>query len=241
MCIFQKDMKPDYPASSPYVTSVGGTMLHGGTTLNPVSPVCQAGQPLAGKCATAGVEIISSTGAPGGRISSGGGFAAYSNVPDYQQSFVSKYLNNASAMKFAGGKGTLFNAHGRGYPDISALAHQVYIVMGGRTSSVDGTSAASPTIAGLVGLINSYRLKNGKKTVGFLNPVLYAAHTSTNGTAFNDITNGNNACTEEGCFCKTGFQAGEGWDASSGLGTPNLGNLIAAMDAMDEERGRANL
>jgi subtilase family serine protease len=101
----------------------------------------------------------------------------------------------------------------------------VEAIQNGETSSVDGTSAASPTIAGLVGLINSARIQQGKPTVGFLNPLLYAAWTSTNGAAFNDITIGNNACTEQGCFCKTGFQATSGWDASSGLGTPNLGQL----------------
>ena len=38
------------------------------------------------------------------------------------------------------------------------------------------------------------------------------------------------------CLCQTGFDATPGWDASTGLGTPNLGNLIAAIDAMDEKR-----
>jgi subtilase family serine protease len=241
LCFLQKSMKPDYPASSPYVTSVGGTMLHQGTTNSAKSPICQIGQPLNGKCATGGVEVVSDTGSAGGRISSGGGFAAYSDIPNYQKAFVQKYLNNTEAMSFAGGKGVLFNVNGRGYPDISALAHQIYIVMNGETSSVDGTSAASPTIAGLVGLINSARIQQGKPTVGFLNPLLYAAWTSTNGAAFNDITIGNNACTEQGCFCKTGFQATSGWDASSGLGTPNLGKLMAAINEMDKERYNNNV
>ena len=77
--------------------------------------------------------------------------------------------------------------------------------------------------------------------MGFLNPLLYAAWTSTNGAAFNDITIGNNACTEQGCFCKTGFQATSGWDASSGLGTPNLGKLMAAINEMDKERYNNNV
>ena len=116
-------------------------MLHGGSvSANSREPVCQSGGDLAGKCAGSGEEVVSSTGPAGGRISSGGGFAAYSPMPEYQKTVVEKYLENASAMSFAGGKGTLFNAQGRGYPDISALAHQFYIVMNGETSSVDGTS-----------------------------------------------------------------------------------------------------
>jgi tripeptidyl-peptidase I len=237
VCIFQKDMKPAYPASSPYVTSVGGTMLHSGSvSTTAIEPVCQSGGDLSGKCAGNGVEVVSSTGPAGGAISSGGGFAAYSDMPDYQKIVVGRYLDNTTAMSFAGGKGTLFNAAGRGYPDISALAHKVYIVMNGKTSSVDGTSAASPTVAGLMGLINTQRLAASRPLLGFVNPLLYQAHNSTNGAAFNDITNGNNACTEEGCWCKTGFEATAGWDAATGLGTLNVGNMMEAIKDMDRKR-----
>jgi tripeptidyl-peptidase-1 len=235
ICLFQKNMKPAYPASSPYVTSVGGTMLHHGQ-VGGTEPVCQAGGDLAGKCAAGGQEVVSSTGAAGGAISSGGGFAQYSPMPAYQQDAVAKYLANDTAMQFAGGKGTLFNAGGRGYPDISALAHKFYIVMHNSTGSVDGTSAASPTIAGLVGLINTRRIAAGKPVVGFFNPALYQIHSATGGEAFNDITEGNNACTEEGCWCKTGFAAAPGWDASTGLGTPNVGIIIEQMAAFDRAR-----
>ena len=232
-CILQKNMKPAYPASSPFVTSVGGTMLHDAAPMQyPNTPICTTKTP----CASGGVEVVSSPGAAGGEISSGGGFASYSRMPDYQKDVVTKYLNNATAMSFAGGKGTLFNANGRGYPDISALAHKFYIVMGGNTASVDGTSAASPTIAGLVGLMNSQRLKNGKPVLGFFNPLLYTIFNMTNGAAFNDITEGSNACTEEGCWCKTGFAAAPGWDASTGLGTPNVGKMMEAIADLDAKR-----
>ena len=169
-------------------------------------------------------------------ISSGGGFSQFSPMPAYQQDVVTAYLANATAMQFAGGRGTLFNAGGRGYPDIAALAHKFYIVMGNRTSSVDGTSAAAPTVAGLVGLINSRRVEAGLPPVGFFNPMLYRLHNATGGKAFHDITEGNNACTEQGCFCKTGFQATPGWDASTGLGTPNVGVMMEAMEKLDRER-----
>jgi hypothetical protein len=38
---------------------------------------------------------------------------------------------------------------------------------------VDGTSAAAPTIAGLVALINAHRAKRGRPALGFANPLLY--------------------------------------------------------------------
>ena len=165
-----------------------------------------------------------------------GGFGLYSERPAYQETFVSKYLSNSSVVEFAGGNGTIFNRLGRGYPDVSALAHKFYIEINGQVSSVDGTSAASPTIAGIIGLMNAHRLKNGKKVLGFINPLLYKIWTHTNGRAFNDITVGNNACTEQGCSCKTGYMATEGWDAATGLGTPNYGLLLEALDELDEIR-----
>ena len=101
-----------------------------------------------------------------------------------------------------------------------------------------GTSAACPAIAGLVALINSQRLGKGKPALGFLNPLLYKVWTATNGNAFNDIVEGSNHCTEKGCLCKTGFQAAKGWDASSGLGTPNFGRFVDAVNNIDRLRKR---
>ena len=54
--------------------------------------------------------------------------------------------------------------------------------------------------------------------------------------AFNDVTKGDNSCTEDSCKCKTGFGATQGWDAASGLGTPNFGLLLEEIDAMDTTR-----
>ncbi len=42
---------------------------------------------------------------------------------------------------------------------------------------------------------------------------------------FNDITQGDNSCTED--CCSMGFPATTGWDAATGLGTPNWSKLSA--------------
>ena len=236
LCLFHKQMFPDFPASSPFITSVGGTLLTNAVNTGAKSPICQDGGDLQNQCATGGEEVVSSTGPAGGRISSGGGFANFSPRPSYQDAVVEEYLSNKDVIDFAGGNGTLFNAAGRGYPDISALAHKFFIVLGGSTGSVDGTSAASPSVAGLIGLLNAHRMGKGRKPLGFINPLLYKIYAETGGAAFNDITEGNNACTEQGCSCKTGFQAVKGWDASTGLGTPNYGKLLEAIDALDDKR-----
>ena len=101
--------------------------------------------------------------------------------------------------------------------------------------TVDGTSAASPTWAGIIGLLNAHRKSKGRPFIGFANPLLYKIY-AYNPKTFQDITYGSNACTEDGCSCQTGFDAAPGWDASTGLGTPNVGAIIAAMDVMDDAR-----
>lgn len=78
----------------------------------------------------------------------------------------------------------------------------------GTWETTGGTSCAAPTLAGLVGLLNDYRLRNGLTRLGFLNPLLYSSKAKD---AFNDITVGNNF----GCQT-TGFNATTGWDPISG-------------------------
>lgn len=58
-----------------------------------------------------------------------------------------------------------------------------------------GTSAATPTFAAFVALLNDRRLKAGLPSLGFLNPLIYSVGIS----GFNDITEGNNpGCGTEG-------------------------------------------
>jgi kumamolisin len=78
---------------------------------------------------------------------------------------------------------------------------------------VGGTSAVAPLWAGLTARLNQAL----GKPVGFLNPLIYAIPSSAN--AFNDITSGNNG----------DYSAGPGWDACTGLGSPNGQNLLVAL------------
>ena len=113
-----------------------------------------------------------------------------------------------------------YNATGRGFPDISAQAMSFVIVTNKvPLPGVSGTSCASPTAAGVFGLLNDARLAAGKTTLGFLNPFIYAS-----ASAFNDCTSGSNL----GCLGVGGFPAVAGWDAVTGVGTPNFEKLKEA-------------
>jgi kumamolisin len=65
---------------------------------------------------------------------------------------------------------------------------------------------------------------NGR--VGFINPQLYAIGPGAG--AFNDITDGDNRVSFK-TFNNVGYDAKPGWDAASGLGSPNgtvLSNVL---------------
>jgi len=138
---------------------------------------------------------------------SGGGFSNHFARPSYQTSAVNGFLN-ALGNTNAG----LFNRTGRAYPDVAAQGSGFQVVVGGRTVSVGGTSASSPTVAAVIALVNDFRISNGKAPLGFLNPLIYA-----NPSAFNDIVSGSNP----GCGTN-GFTARTGWDPVTGLGTPDF-------------------
>ena len=104
---------------------------------------------------------------------------------------------------------------GRGVPDVAGDASPetgYNVLVDGTQQTVGGTSAVAPLWAGLLACVNQQRVTAGGTTAGFVNPTLYAQT-----GAFHDITKGNNGS----------FQAAPGWDACTGLGSPN-GTAIAA-------------
>lgn len=107
------------------------------------------------------------------------------------------------------------SAGGRGVPDVAGDASPATgynILVDGSKEIVGGTSAVAPLWAGLIALINQQR----GSAIGFVNPALYA-----NPGAFHDITSGNNGA----------FSAGPGWDACTGLGSPNGTAVASALEA----------
>jgi tripeptidyl-peptidase I len=74
------------------------------------------------------------------------------------------------------------------YPDVSAQSLRFLVYYQGNTALISGTSAAAPTFAAVVALLNDAMLSAGKPPLGFLNPLLYGAGAA----GLNDITTGNN-------------------------------------------------
>eukprot|EP01126_Amoeba_proteus_P024427 TRINITY_DN2461_c0_g1_i10.p1 TRINITY_DN2461_c0_g1~~TRINITY_DN2461_c0_g1_i10.p1 ORF type:complete len:592 (-),score=87.73 TRINITY_DN2461_c0_g1_i10:37-1812(-) len=210
---------PIFPASSPYVTTVGATQISEG------SGTAQFFLPPQGcerrSCASSGVEESVSYHQSG--FSSGGGFSDLSPLPVYQSEAVAAYLNSGQELP----PESYFNRTGRGYPDVATLGSNILVVKNGEVVPVSGTSSSLSIFTGILVLLNDYVKLNTGKPLGFVSPLLYKMAVNRP-SAFTDVTTGDNKCTESGCHenCK-GFKASEGWDPVSGLGTPVYPEMLA--------------
>jgi kumamolisin len=94
---------------------------------------------------------------------------------------------------------------GRGVPDVAGDADAAtgYAVrVDGASTVIGGTSAVAPLWAALIARLN----QRASKPLGLINPIIYA-----NPKALRDITSGSNGA----------YAARSGWDACTGLGSPN--------------------
>lgn len=157
---------------------------------------------------------------------SSGGFSDRFQRPAYQDAAVTAYLDILGS-RWHG----LYNPSGRGFPDVAAQAYNFSVVDRGQVILVGGTSAASPTFAGIVSLLNDARLSAGKRPLGFLNPWIY----SKGYKGLTDIVDGGS----KGCTGRDGasglrapfvpyasWNATEGWDPVTGYGTPIFPKLL---------------
>jgi kumamolisin len=158
------------------------------------SPYCLAcgGTNLQGSGAAITAEAVWNNGADGG--ATGGGVSSFFARPSYQEGL--------NATKTQGGTEAL---QMRGVPDVCGVADPrtgYDVRVDGQDLIIGGTSAVAPLWAGLIARINAAKARRA----GFINPHLYV-----NTGALRDITQGNNGS----------FAATTGWDACTGLGSPN--------------------
>jgi subtilase family serine protease len=217
----------EWPASDPLVTGVGGTYLCtdaatglGVDTAHPPAR-CQPGLNPGSQRET-------------GWVFSGGGYSILFPRPSFQNVLPpgSTYVGSSVGAPPP-------NSNMRGVPDIAYQASAgtgvlVYITLPPDGTSgllcgatpcstgwyvVGGTSASSPQWAGLIAIADQMAGRN----LGYINPALYqiANNPLKYAADFFDVTANCNQTTPIPGYC-----ASRGWDAVTGLGTPNAANLI---------------
>lgn len=114
----------------------------------------------------------------------------------------------------------------RTVPDVSfnaAIDGGVLVYYTTGVFTVGGTSAGPPQWAGIIALADDLRAQARKQPLGFATDNLYRIAQARRGrNDFHDITDGNNRLDSD-----LGFKAGHGYDLATGLGSPDVANLIA--------------
>jgi kumamolisin len=136
------------------------------------------------------------------KLASGGGVSNVFPLPRYQKTVKvpSPRLNKRGG--------------GRGIPDVAANASSEtgYLIEADNTRmSMGGTSAAAPLWAALIARLNQVL----QTKIGFLTPLLYEMN-RTGAKSVRDIVKGFNGATRT-----QGYGAKRGWDACTGLGSPD--------------------
>ena len=237
----------DFPASSPYVTAMGGTQFNEGdatgtTTYWGSDNTFAAGTAVPGAVFSAlsympeAVWNDVSFNAFGG---GGGGPSAFFPKPYWQvgtgvPADASRDVPDLALNASDAHDSFLYcalNSCASGFP--GAIADE---------SIAGGTSFSTPTFAGILALVEQQtgsRIGNANPTIYALakNSTYYVAggnFSSNSGVVFNDVTAGNNdsQCTGGTPYCPSGaaigYNAGTGYDLASGWGSINVSNLVAA-------------
>jgi subtilase family serine protease len=196
----------DDPASQPFATAVGGTMLR----LRALGAQRE--------------EVWNGAAGAGG-----GGISRFWPMPAWQ-SGPGVVASDSSAVPCGAAPALC-----RQVPDVAlnaAAGSHGYIVYcaavhcgGTGWLTVGGTSAGAPLLAGIAADMNEYSRAHGGQRLGFASPFLYETAAS-HPDAFRDITLGDNQPGPG-----TRFQARAGYDMATGLGSvnaPRLASLLAA-------------
>lgn len=237
----------DFPGSSQYVTSMGGTefpaadVAMGNTTY---WTAASGSTDLIDSAVSYIPEVVWNDSNTQGLSSGGGGVSAFTAQPTWQTNFAGITVgskrevpdialdaspNNAGYLyctsDTAGWNPGQVASCNSGFHDSST---QDLTVAG-------GTSFAAPIFAGMMAVINQSQNSPGQ---GVVNPTLYslASNAATYASAFHDVTGGTNDCAALGATVCTGagateYSAGVGYDEASGLGSVDLYQLLKAWPA----------
>jgi subtilase family serine protease len=230
----------DFPSSSPYATSAGGTMFSG--DVNTPATYWSSANGTTGGSALSYIPEVPwnetttsaglTPGGTGGGAGGGGASAVFSKpfwqtgtgVPNDSSRDVPDISLNAAAMH--DGYFVCSSNDGQGEtPCVNG-----FLSSNGQPNVFGGTSFVAPTFAGVLALVEQ---KLGTGGLGNIGPTLYGfLNGPTYGSVFHDVTSGNNSvpCTQGTSNCPNGgsigYTAGTGYDQASGLGSFDVNQLV---------------
>src|SRR5215813_5579245 len=236
----QEALAVDFPASSQYVTGMGGSEFPSAdvASSNTTYWAGANGSDVIGSALSyIPAQVWNDDSSANGISSGGGGISTLTNRPAWQGgvtgipsgSFrlvpdLSLYssqgnddCHNYSSDPPNGINGNCSNGF--------RYANNTYLTIAG------GTSFAAPIFAGMLAIINQKLNSTGQ---GVVNSELYrlAGNSASYASAFHDITSGGNQCNAGPSYCSSAgaseYAAGAGYDQASGLGSVDFYNLLTA-------------
>lgn len=243
---YAEELSADYPASSNYVTAIGGTEFPSTdvSSTNTTYWSSTSGSDVISSALSYIPEVVWNDSSSSGLSSGGGGVSIFSARPSWQSSNVPGIT---SATDYTGGMrmvpdisldsspddaGYLYCSSDSTSTGVSGSCSNGFRATNGSTLTVaGGTSFAAPIFAGMVAILN--QAEGATSGQGLINPKLYAlsANSTTYASAFHDITSGNNACTGVS-YCSTAtsnaYSAATGYDEATGLGSIDFYNLLSS-------------
>ncbi|PHH89503.1 hypothetical protein CDD83_5946 [Cordyceps sp. RAO-2017] len=152
-----------------------------------------------------------------------GGFSQIFKRESWQDEAVDGYVKALD-----GYLENLYDPAMRAIPDISVVGTEYFNIIGGKEGFSNGTSLSTPVFAAMIALVNDARVRKGKDVLGWLNDKLYSDKVRS---VLKDVTGGQS----QSCILADGSEPGgwpakEGWDAITGLGTPdNFDDLLRVL------------
>ena len=244
----QQSLAVAFPASSPYVTAVGGTQMAAGTF---ASTNTQYWNPFSTDPTRPGTllsyvpEVAWNEGSANGILAGGGGSSSHFPRPAWQSAVAGipagsyRLVPDLALQASVASPGfvictsdpSLIAGSGETSSCGNGLENEIG---GGKITTAGGTSFAAPVFAGMVALINLTKNSNG---LGNINPQLYAlaANAGTYASAFHDTVAGTNSCVTGAALCTAAssgnYPAQAGYDEATGLGSLDVNALLAAWPA----------
>jgi Pro-kumamolisin, activation domain len=236
----QEALAVSFPASSPYVTAVGGTQMATGTFTAGTSSYWAS---------ASGVDAVSSLlsyvpevvwnedSASAGIAAGGGGASAYFPRPSWQSGVPGitngayRLLPDVALQSSSASPGFLVCSSDPAFIGQTQSCTDGLLGSNNKYTVAGGTSFAAPIFAGFVAILNQVEGAIGE---GNINPVLYglAANPTSYTAVFHDITSGTNACLANAASCSTAAQssyaATAGFDQATGLGSVDFSALATA-------------
>jgi hypothetical protein len=236
----QQALAVDFPASSQYVTGMGGTEFSaadvavGNTTYwksNGTSDVISSALSYTPE------QVWNDDSSTFGLSSGGGGVSTLTPKPSWQTgvpgipSGSNRFVPDISLTASPNNAGFLYCSSDSATGVTGSCSNGFRDSSNTNLTVAGGTSFDAPIFAGMLAILNQKLNSSGQ---GVANTTLYtlAANSTTYASGFHDITSGGNQCTAGTKFCSTAgaseYPATTGYDEASGLGSVDFYNLLSA-------------